>query len=104
VEFDAGGVPVLYAPPPSVAVDGVEQVEALRPGGGQLGALLVGDGRCASRDVQRRRHAAGLAAVGIGMGIPGYQTPAETPDRVESDTLITAARLAVATVWLLGKR
>ena len=49
----------------------------------------------------RRYAAAGLAAIGIGMGMPGYQTPAETPDRVESDTLVAAARLLVATVMLL---
>ncbi|MEU9831778.1 M28 family peptidase [Streptosporangium sp. NPDC048047] len=52
----------------------------------------------------RRYAAAGLAAVGIGMGIPGYQTPAETPDRVEPDTLMAAARLLVATVGLLAAR
>jgi aminopeptidase YwaD len=46
----------------------------------------------------RRYAAAGLPAVGIGMGMPGYQTPAETPDRVEDDTLIAATRLVVKTV------
>lgn len=46
----------------------------------------------------RRFAAAGLAAVGIGMGMPGYQTPAETPDRVSPDTLDLAARLVIATV------
>ncbi|WP_236004398.1 M28 family metallopeptidase [Nonomuraea antri] len=50
----------------------------------------------------RRYAAAGLAAIGIGMGMPGYQTPAETPDRVQPDTLLAAARLVVATVMLLG--
>ncbi|MEV4077533.1 M28 family metallopeptidase [Nonomuraea fuscirosea] len=50
----------------------------------------------------RRYAAAGLAAVGIGMGMPGYQTPAETPDRVQPDTLVAAARLVVATTWLLS--
>ncbi len=50
----------------------------------------------------RRYAAAGLAAVGIGMGMPGYQTPAETPDRVEPATLVAAARLLVSTVWLLA--
>ncbi|MEV0590348.1 M28 family metallopeptidase [Nonomuraea cavernae] len=50
-----------------------------------------------------RRYAAhGLAAIGIGMGMPGYQTPAETPDRVEPATLVAAARLLTATVWLLA--
>ncbi|MER5324488.1 M28 family metallopeptidase [Streptosporangium roseum] len=51
----------------------------------------------------RRYAAAGLAAIGIGMGMPGYQTPAETPERVEPDTLLAAARLLVATVWLLAQ-
>ncbi|MGV9775399.1 M28 family metallopeptidase [Streptosporangium sp. NPDC003464] len=50
----------------------------------------------------RRYAAAGLAAIGIGMGMPGYQTPAETPDRVEVDTLVAAARLLVAAVGLLA--
>ncbi|WP_101791067.1 M28 family metallopeptidase [Nonomuraea indica] len=50
----------------------------------------------------RRYAAAGLAAIGIGMGMPGYQTPAETPDRVQADTLVAAARLLVAAVWLLA--
>jgi hypothetical protein len=44
-----------------------------------------------------------LPAVGIGMGLPGYQTPAETPDRVEPQTLPAAARLITAAVrHLLG--
>ncbi|WP_239167048.1 M28 family metallopeptidase [Catellatospora coxensis] len=46
----------------------------------------------------RRYAAAGLAAVGIGMGMPGYQTPAETPDRVQPATLLAATRLLTATV------
>ncbi|MFI7416627.1 M28 family metallopeptidase [Nonomuraea sp. NPDC049684] len=50
----------------------------------------------------RRYAAAGLAAIGIGMGMPGYQTPAETPDRVQPDTLMAAARLLVAAVGLLA--
>ncbi|MEV4174811.1 M28 family peptidase, partial [Nonomuraea sp. NPDC049709] len=50
----------------------------------------------------RRYAAAGLAAIGIGMGMPGYQTPAETPDRVEAGTLMTAARLLLATVSRLA--
>jgi aminopeptidase YwaD len=45
----------------------------------------------------RRYAAAGLSAIGIGMGIPCYQTPAETADRVEADTLDAAVRLIVAT-------
>ena len=49
----------------------------------------------------RRYAAAGLAAIGMGMGIPGYQTPAETPDRVNPNTLLAATQLVVATAWQL---
>lgn len=45
----------------------------------------------------RRYAAAGLAAIGIGMGMPGYQTPMETPDRVETETLLSASQLLVGT-------
>ncbi len=45
----------------------------------------------------RRYAAAGLPSVGIGMGMPGYQTPTETPERVSPDTLERAARLVVVT-------
>ncbi len=50
----------------------------------------------------RRYAAAGLAAIGLGAGMPGYHTPADTPDRVEADTLTTMARLVLATVWQLA--
>jgi aminopeptidase YwaD len=46
----------------------------------------------------RRYAAAGLPSIGLGFGIPGYQTPAETPDRVDPSTLDAALRLVVATV------
>jgi hypothetical protein len=46
----------------------------------------------------RRYAAAGHAAIGIGMGMPGYQTPAETPDRVRSTTLVDACHLLLATI------
>ncbi len=46
----------------------------------------------------RRYAAAGLPAIGIGMGMPGYQTTAETPDRVEARTLLAATNLVTATV------
>ncbi len=49
----------------------------------------------------RRYAAAGLPAIGVGMGIPGYQTPAETVDRVEPATLLAATRLVTTTVQLL---
>lgn len=50
----------------------------------------------------RRYAAAGLAAVGIGMGMPGYQTPAERPDRVDPAALLAATRLIVTTVRILA--
>lgn len=50
----------------------------------------------------RRYASAGLPAIGIGMGMPGYQTPAETADRVDTGTLVAAARLVVATVLRLA--
>jgi aminopeptidase YwaD len=67
---------------------------------GRLAGVPLRAGAMASDN--RRYAAAGLAAIGVGMGMPGYQTPAETPDRVEAATLVAAARLLTATVWLLA--
>jgi aminopeptidase YwaD len=47
----------------------------------------------------RRYAAAGLAAVGIGAGMAGYHSPADTTDRVETSTLLAVTRLVVATAW-----
>ncbi|WP_205800882.1 hypothetical protein [Micromonospora thermarum] len=44
----------------------------------------------------------GLAAVGIGAGMGGYHSPADTPDRVHPATLTAVARLVVATAHLAG--
>ena len=79
-------------------------VEAGGPAGPLLAALDLA-GRQAGVPLRaqampsdnRRYAAAGLPAVGIGMGMPGYQTPAENPDRVEDATLTAAARLLTAT-------
>ncbi|GAA2641956.1 hypothetical protein GCM10010399_89790 [Dactylosporangium fulvum] len=49
----------------------------------------------------RRYAAAGLAAVGIGAGMAGYHSPADTPDRVDQATLTAVARLVVATALLV---
>jgi Zn-dependent M28 family amino/carboxypeptidase len=68
---------------------------ALDLAGRQVGVLLRAQ---AMPSDNRRYTAAGLAAVGIGMGMPGYQTPAETIDRVSPDTLDAAASLVIATV------
>jgi aminopeptidase YwaD len=48
----------------------------------------------------RRYAAAGLAAVGIGAGMGGYHSPADTADRVDPGTLAAVCRLVVATAWL----
>ncbi|MEU5864026.1 M28 family peptidase [Nonomuraea sp. NPDC047529] len=66
----------------------------------RLGGVPLRAGVMASDN--RRYAAAGLAAIGIGMGMPGYQTPAETPDRVQPDSLVAAARLLVTTVGMLA--
>jgi aminopeptidase YwaD len=50
----------------------------------------------------RRYAAAGLAAVGIGAGMAGYHSPADTADRVETATLTAVARLVVGTGWLIA--
>jgi aminopeptidase YwaD len=63
---------------------------------GRLTGVPLRAGAMASDN--RRYAAAGLPAIGIGMGMPGYQTPAETPDRVEARTLLAATNLVVATV------
>jgi aminopeptidase YwaD len=52
----------------------------------------------------RRYAAAGLAAVGIGAGMGGYHSPADTPDRVDPATLVAVCRLVVATAWLARGR
>ncbi|MFC7547775.1 M28 family metallopeptidase [Plantactinospora sp. GCM10030261] len=48
----------------------------------------------------RRYGGAGFAAVGIGAGMGGYHSPADSPDKVDSATLGAIARLVVATVHL----
>lgn len=48
----------------------------------------------------RRYAAAGFAAVGIGAGMAGYHSPADTADRVETGTLAAMAQLVVVTAHL----
>ncbi|SNT60828.1 Peptidase family M28 [Asanoa hainanensis] len=48
----------------------------------------------------RRYAAVGLATVGIGAGMAGYHSPADTADRVEPETMVAICRLVVATGWL----
>ncbi|NUR28133.1 MAG: M28 family peptidase [Catenulispora sp.] len=89
-------------------LDGAASVEAGGPAHGLLAVLDQAGKRTgvplragAMASDNRRYAAAGLAAVGIGMGMPGYQTPAETPDRVDPGALVVAARLLISTVMLL---
>ncbi|MET8912390.1 M28 family peptidase [Micromonospora sp. NPDC004551] len=48
----------------------------------------------------RRYGAAGFAAVGIGAGMGGYHSPADTPDKVDPVTLGAITRLVVVTAHL----
>jgi hypothetical protein len=72
---------------------------ALDQAGRHTGLALVAEPVASDN---RRYAAAGLAAVGIGAGMAGYHSPADTPDRVETETLIAVTRLVVATSWLVA--
>ena len=48
----------------------------------------------------RRYAAASLASVGIGAGMAGYHSPADTAARVDPSTMAAICRLVVATGWL----
>ncbi|MFI7284339.1 M28 family metallopeptidase [Micromonospora chersina] len=50
----------------------------------------------------RRYGGAGFAAVGIGAGMGGHHSPADTPDKVDPATLVAITRLVVATAHLAG--
>ena len=65
-----------------------------------LPVVVIGAGPVASDN--RRYAGAGLAAVGIGAGMAGYHSPADTPDRVATGTLTAVARLVVVTGLLLA--
>jgi acetylornithine deacetylase/succinyl-diaminopimelate desuccinylase-like protein len=87
---------------PAAAVEAGGPAEALLTAldqaGREVGVPLRG-GPVASDN--RRYAAAGLPAVGLGMGVPGFHTPADTPERVDPATLAAAARLVTTTVWHL---
>ncbi|GGN97422.1 hypothetical protein GCM10010112_89650 [Actinoplanes lobatus] len=106
---DAGERPVV------VNVDGAGHLNtaaAVEAGGPAYGLLAVLDQ--AARHVRlplaagpvasdnRRYAAAGLAAVGVGAGMAGYHSPADTAERVERATLSAVCRLIIAAVWLAG--
>jgi aminopeptidase YwaD len=48
----------------------------------------------------RRYAGAGFAAVGIGAGMAGYHSPADTADRVDPATMVAICRFVVAAGWL----
>ncbi|MEV4536525.1 M28 family peptidase [Asanoa sp. NPDC049518] len=96
-----------------INVDGaghLNQAAAVEAGGPAHGLLAVLDqaarhtglpltaGPVASDN--RRYAAAGLAAVGIGAGMAGYHSPADTAERVDPATMVAICRLVVATGWL----
>jgi hypothetical protein len=96
-----------------VNVDGaghLNEAAAVEAGGPAHGLLAVLDqaGRHVGLPLRaapvasdnRRYGAAGLPAVGIGAGMAGYHSPADTADLVETATLTAIARLVVATGWL----
>ncbi|GLH95384.1 M28 family metallopeptidase [Phytohabitans aurantiacus] len=103
---EAGQRPVV------INVDGaghLHEAAAVEAGGPAHGLLAVLDqaarhtglplaaGPVASDN--RRYAAAGLPALGIGAGMAGYHSPADTPERVQTATMTALARLGVATVW-----
>jgi peptidase M28-like protein len=109
----AGRLRAAGAAPLVINVDGAGRLEgaAAVEAGGPAHALLarldqagrhtgvpLKPGPVASDN--RRYAAAGLAAVGIGAGMGGYHSPADTPDRVDPHTLTAVCRLVVATAWL----
>jgi aminopeptidase YwaD len=104
---EAGDAPLV------VNVDGAGRLQtaaAVEAGGPAYGLLAALDqagrhtglplaaGPVASDN--RRYAAVGLPAVGIGAGMAGYHSPADTPDRVATATMAAIVRLVVATVWL----
>jgi hypothetical protein len=103
----SGRAPMVINVDGAGRLDGAAAVEAGGPAHGLLAALdqagrhtglPLAAGPVASDN--RRYAAAGLPAVGIGAGMGGYHSPADTPDRVDTATLVAVCRLVVATVRL----
>lgn len=105
----AGAAPLVINVDGAGRLDGAAAVEAGGPAH-RLLALLDQAGRHTSVPMRagpvasdnRRYGGAGFAAVGIGAGMDGYHSPADTPDRVDPATLAAIARLVVATAHLAG--
>ncbi|MEU9826295.1 M28 family metallopeptidase [Micromonospora chersina] len=102
-----GAAPLVINVDGTGRLDGAAAVEAGGPAH-RLLALLDQAGRhtgvpLAAGPVasdNRRYGGAGFAAVGIGAGMGGYHSPADTPDKVDPATLGAIARLVVATAHL----
>ncbi|MEU2610201.1 M28 family peptidase [Micromonospora sp. NPDC007271] len=102
-----GGAPLVINVDGAGRLDGAAAVEAGGPAH-RLLALLDQAGRhtgvpLAAGPVasdNRRYGGAGFAAVGIGAGMGGYHSPADTPDKVDPATLGAIARVVVATAHL----
>jgi hypothetical protein len=109
----AGQLTQAAAAPSVINVDGVARLDraaAVEAGGPAHGLLAVLDqagrhtglpltaGPVASDN--RRYAAAGVAAAGIGAGMGGYHSAADTPDRVDPATMAAVCRLVVACAWL----
>lgn len=103
----AGAAPTVINVDGAGRLDGAAAVEAGGPAH-RLLALLDQAGRhtgipLAAAPVasdNRRYGGAGFAAVGIGAGMGGYHSPADTPDKVDPATLSAIAHLVVATARL----
>jgi hypothetical protein len=104
------GEPVVINVDGAGHLDEAAAVEAGGPAHGLL-ALLDQAGRHIGLPLRaapvasdnRRYGGAGLAAVGIGAGLRGYHSPADTADRVDPATLAAVAELVVATGWLASR-
>jgi hypothetical protein len=103
----AGAAPLVINVDGAGRLDGAAAVEAGGPAHSLL-ALLDQAGRHAGVPLaagpvasdNRRYGGAGFAAVGIGAGMGGYHSPADTPDKVDPATLAAITRLVVATAHL----
>jgi Peptidase family M28 len=104
---DLGATPLVVNVDGAAALDGAAAVEAGGPAHALL-AILDQAGRTVGLPLtagpvasdNRRYGAAGIAAVGIGAGLPGYHSPADTPERVQPHTMTAITRLVLATCWL----
>ncbi|SCL35058.1 Peptidase family M28 [Micromonospora rhizosphaerae] len=104
-----GAAPLVINVDGAGRLDGAAAVEAGGPAH-RLLALLDQAGRHTGVPLtaapvasdNRRYGGAGFAAVGIGAGMGGYHSPADTPDKVDPATLAALARLVVATAHLTG--